>query len=62
MCTSSSSLLLRKTYGQIVDDYMFSTKMVHERDRQLEELLDQAAFRGVCGECMIHTHGTHTLH
>ncbi|KAG2446046.1 hypothetical protein HXX76_000648 [Chlamydomonas incerta] len=35
--------LLRKSYGQIVDDYLFATEQLHMRTRQLEELLTRQA-------------------
>ncbi|GIL47434.1 hypothetical protein Vafri_4256, partial [Volvox africanus] len=35
--------MLRKSYGQIVDDYLFATEQLHVRTKQLEGLMETAA-------------------
>ncbi|GLI58888.1 hypothetical protein VaNZ11_000662 [Volvox africanus] len=36
-------VMLRKSYGQIVDDYLFATEQLHVRTKQLEGLMETAA-------------------
>ncbi|KAG2452605.1 hypothetical protein HYH02_002842 [Chlamydomonas schloesseri] len=42
--------LLRKSYGQIVDDYLFATEQLHLRTRQLEGLLARQPAAGTATE------------
>eukprot|EP00198_Chlamydomonas_reinhardtii_P001760 XP_001691096.1 predicted protein [Chlamydomonas reinhardtii] len=42
--------LHRKSYGQIVDDYLFATEQLHMRTRQLEELMARQAASCAAGQ------------
>ncbi|EFJ50755.1 hypothetical protein VOLCADRAFT_116789 [Volvox carteri f. nagariensis] len=37
-----ATAMLRKSYGQIVDDYLFATEQLHDRTKQLEGLMETA--------------------